>query len=217
MSSFLYLSAVQCPSLAKPSFGEIYPDNCATDKLPFGSHCTFACRKGFKLQGPSFRWKYQNIIENILLMILDNVKEKGLGVVEGSWHDVLVIIIDDVKIMNKELTTIIRRGATDNKLSREQNSDECWEASLRLSGMAGPSNERWEHWALKPSRPQLFSSLQTIQDSFHFSPRFLLCISLWSSRLEWQQLGYGMLVARRVFWMKIPFIVFNFDLNVCSI
>ena len=125
-------------------------------------------------------------------MILDNVKEKGLGVVEGSWHDVLVIIIDDVKIMNKELTTIIRRGATDNKLSREQNSEERWEASLRLSGMAGPSNERWEHWALKPSRPQLFSSLQTIQDSFHFSPRFLLCISLWSSRLEWQQLGYGM-------------------------
>ena len=117
----------------------------------------------------------------------------------------------------KELTTIIRRGATDNKLSREQNSEERWEASLRLSGMAGPSNERWEHWALKPSRPQLFSSLQTIQDSFHFSPRFLLCISLWSSRLEWQQLGYGMLVARRVFWMKIPFIVFNFDLNVCSI
>ena len=30
-------------------------------------------------------------------MILDNVKEKGLGVVEGLWHDVLVIIMDHVK------------------------------------------------------------------------------------------------------------------------
>ena len=48
-------SAVKCGRLRKPSFGAIYPENCAQRKMPFGQRCAFACQPGFRLTGPSLR------------------------------------------------------------------------------------------------------------------------------------------------------------------
>ena len=53
--SVLNSIAINCPRLRKPHFGEVYPSTCSTKKLYYGAQCAFACRKGFKLKGPSFR------------------------------------------------------------------------------------------------------------------------------------------------------------------
>ena len=47
--------AIKCPRLRKPKYGEVYPSTCSTKKLHYGAQCAFACKKGFKLKGPSFR------------------------------------------------------------------------------------------------------------------------------------------------------------------
>ena len=51
----MFSTAIKCPRLRKPHYGEVYPSSCSTKKLYYGAQCAFACRKGFKLKGPSFR------------------------------------------------------------------------------------------------------------------------------------------------------------------
>lgn len=49
------LTAIKCPRLRKPNYGEIYPRHCSTKKSAFGDQCAFACKTGFRLEGPSLR------------------------------------------------------------------------------------------------------------------------------------------------------------------
>ena len=50
-----YCKPIKCPRLRKPHYGEVYPSSCSTKKLRYGAQCAFACKKGFKLKGPSLR------------------------------------------------------------------------------------------------------------------------------------------------------------------
>ena len=66
-------AAIKCPRLRKPHYGEVFPPSCSTKKLYYGAQCAFACRKGFRLRGPSFRqchgrgsWTGGQVIQRIL-------------------------------------------------------------------------------------------------------------------------------------------------------
>ena len=67
------IAAIKCPRLRKPHYGEVFPPSCSTKKLYYGAQCAFACRKGFRLRGPSFRqchgrgsWTGGQVIQRIL-------------------------------------------------------------------------------------------------------------------------------------------------------
>jgi CUB/sushi domain-containing protein len=66
-----YCKPIKCPRLRKANYGDIYPPQCSTKKsgwsgdveanisvpsfAAFGDQCAFACKKGFRLVGPSLR------------------------------------------------------------------------------------------------------------------------------------------------------------------
>ena len=84
---------------------------------------------------------------NFFYYLIDNVKERGLGVAEGLWPDVLVIISLFLHSFVRYLVKIItlvksRHGATDNCVSGQHNSQERRQASLRLSGVGRACDER---------------------------------------------------------------------------
>ena len=49
------MTAIRCPRLRRPNYGEIYPSDCTNSRMPFEGRCAFSCHAGFQLQGPSLR------------------------------------------------------------------------------------------------------------------------------------------------------------------
>ena len=50
-----HFTAIKCPRLRRPNYGEIYPSDCTNSRMPFEGRCAFSCHAGFQLQGPSLR------------------------------------------------------------------------------------------------------------------------------------------------------------------
>ena len=50
-----HITAIKCPRLRRPNYGEIYPSDCTNSRMPFEGRCAFSCHAGFQLQGPSLR------------------------------------------------------------------------------------------------------------------------------------------------------------------
>ena len=50
-----HMTAIRCPRLRRPNYGEIYPSDCTSSRMPFEGRCAFSCHAGFQLQGPSLR------------------------------------------------------------------------------------------------------------------------------------------------------------------
>ena len=50
-----HITAIKCPRLRRPNYGEIYPSDCTNSRIPFEGRCAFSCHAGFQLQGPSLR------------------------------------------------------------------------------------------------------------------------------------------------------------------
>ena len=51
----IYNTAIRCPRLRRPNYGEVYPLDCTRSRMLFGGRCAFSCHAGFQLQGPSLR------------------------------------------------------------------------------------------------------------------------------------------------------------------